>query len=86
MRYRPPAHNWQKNRFSKAKLLGSKWTALPPQQARLGAQLKHFMVVGWHDETANSPVLELEAVLTRRIYRLDYRELKDANRWKMGWH
>lgn len=71
------------NRFSKAKLPGSKWTAVHPKQRE-----KHFLVLGWVqyrlDERPEK--VEIESVLNRRIYEIDYRELKDASRWQMGWH
>lgn len=73
----------KQNHFSKKKLPGSKWTALDPQQRE-----KHFWVLAWVQHQPEDPLetLELEAVLTRRRLELNYRELKDASRWRMGWH
>lgn len=89
MRYRlPDDSNVPQNRFSKAKLIGSKWTALPLQQERSGIPYKHFMVLGWHEREygKRSEVIEIEAVLTRKIYEINFKALKNAEHWKMGWH
>lgn len=88
MRYRLPDDNSPKNRFSKTKLVGSKWTALPPQQAQSGVPYKHYIVVGWHERQHNrqSEALEIEAVMTREVYVINYKTLKNGNLWKMGWH
>ncbi|MEZ0369661.1 MAG: TIGR02450 family Trp-rich protein [Candidatus Sericytochromatia bacterium] len=71
------------NRFCKAKLLGSKWTAVHPQRDE-----KHFIVLDWvqYRPGEKPERLEIEAVCTHRIYEIDYRELKDDWRWSMGWH
>lgn len=73
----------QRNRFCKAKLPGSKWTAVHPEKGE-----KHFIVLDWlqYRPDEKPQRLEIEAVLTRRIYEIDFRELKDDWRWKMGWH
>lgn len=39
----------------------------------------------WRDEDENVVDVTLEAVLTRRAYRMPWRELKDAKRWLNGW-
>jgi len=72
----------KRNTFSKAKLPGSKWTALEPVQGE-----KHFVVLGWvqYALEQKSETLELEAILTRKVYEIDYRQLKNAEKWKMGW-
>lgn len=71
------------NRFTKAKLPGSKWTACHPEHGE-----KHFVVLDWvqHRLGEKTTLIEIEAVMTHRIYEIDYRELKDQWRWKMGWH
>ncbi len=79
---------WERNQFSKAKLIGSKWTALPAEQQRSGVPYKHYLVVGWAERRLNktSEMIEIEAVMTRTVYTINYKSLKDATRWKMGWH
>lgn len=88
MRYRLPDDQFPQNRFSKAKLIGSKWTALPLQQQKSGVPYKHFLVLGWLERQLGKPqdILELEAILTREVYEIPYQALKNAEHWKMGWH
>lgn len=64
------------NRFSLAKLPGSKWTASWPEQRE-----KHFVVRNLF--TAGQ--VELQAVLTGRIHRVDIRDLRDREYWIPGW-
>lgn len=72
-----------RNRFAKAKLPGSKWTAVHPEKGE-----KHFIVLNWvqYRPEEKPERLEIEAVLTHKIYEIDYRELKDEWRWKIGWN
>lgn len=69
------------------KLLLSKWTATRPQ-----AKDKHFLVTrvihaapGLVHATLAVEAVELEAVMSKRSQRLDWRELQDAARWRQGW-
>lgn len=65
------------------KLLLSKWTAVEP----LGKD-KHFLVARVHVPVSPEEAIEwveLEAVYSRRSSRLDWRELRDAARWRQGW-
>ncbi|MCJ7453617.1 MAG: TIGR02450 family Trp-rich protein [Steroidobacteraceae bacterium] len=69
--------------LSPRKLLLTKWTAVTPRSKE-----KHFLVVKLVDpEPAGSPVVavELEAVHSRRIQVLPWRELRDTSRWMRGW-
>ncbi|MCL7461763.1 TIGR02450 family Trp-rich protein [Pseudomonas sp. NW5] len=69
------------HRLNPAKLLLSKWTAIEPRQRE-----KHFLVTElYKDEEGTVLAVELQAVLSKRSWRLDWRELKDDQRWKMGW-
>ncbi len=71
------------NPVSPKKLLLSKWTAVAPQNKE-----KHFLVIAViAPETPEAPVTEidLEAAMTGRIQRLQWRELKNASKWKRGW-
>jgi len=70
-------------RVSPKKLLNSKWTAVQPRNKE-----KHFMVVGIVEpEPPGAPVvsIELEAVHSRRIRILPWRELADPLQWRQGW-
>lgn len=70
------------NRLNPRKLLHSKWTAT----AALDRQ-KHFVVVKVVFDEEGLAVEEcvIEAVLTRRRRHIDWRELRDASRWRFGW-
>ena len=65
------------------KLLLSKWTAVKPV-----AKDKHFVVVKVIEpELPDAPVewVELEALFSKRVQRLAWRELRDAAVWRQGW-
>ncbi len=65
------------------KLLHSKWTAVNPRNKE-----KHFLVTGIVDpEPQGSPVvsIKLEAVHSKRVQVLPWRELMDVTQWKRGW-
>ena len=72
-----------KNRISAGKLLASKWTAVAPRHRE-----KHFVVVRVIAPELPSiriERVELEAVHSRRIFVLPWRDLKDATQWRQGW-
>ncbi len=69
------------NRINPDKLLNSKWTAVRPE----GRQ-RHFIVTRLiESEDGLITACEIEAVLTRQVSELDWRELKDSSQWLMGW-
>lgn len=72
-----------RNRVDPKKLLLGKWTAVVPRDRE-----KHFLVVKVLDPdvagTAPTQV-HLEAVLSRRILTVPWRELEDAAVWKQSW-
>jgi tryptophan-rich hypothetical protein len=71
-----------KHRLTPRKLLLSKWTAAVPQNRE-----KHFLVTElFCDEEGTVLEIELQAVLSKRVQRLDWRVLQNAEAWKMGWH
>lgn len=73
--------NGEKHRLTPRKLLLSKWTAARPQNRE-----KHFLVTElFCDEDGTVLQIELQAVLSKRARRLDWRELQDAEQWLMGW-
>ena len=69
------------NRISPDKLLNSKWTAVQPVNRQ-----RHFVVTRViRSDEGSITGCEIEAVLTRTVSELDWRELKDSSRWVMGW-
>jgi tryptophan-rich hypothetical protein len=65
------------------KLLLSKWTAVKPV-----AREKHFVVTRVIEPAEpGGPVtfVEIEAVHSRRVRTIDWRELRDAGTWHQGW-
>jgi len=68
-------------RLNPEKLHLSKWTAVQPVDRE-----KHFIVVELvRDDRDLVTGCWLEAVHSRRRWRLDWRELKDGSRWLQGW-
>ncbi len=72
----------QMNTFNAHKLLLSKWTAVTPLNKQ-----KHFLVTKLvRDEWEQTVVAcMLEAVIDKQLFEIDWRELKDADRWIQGW-
>ncbi len=69
------------NRINPRKLLLSKWTAAHPQNRE-----KHFLVTElFRDEEGTVLEVELQAVLTKRVERLDWQTLQNSTDWKIGW-
>ena len=69
------------NRINPEKLMKSKWTAIDPVNRQ-----RHFIVTAVQRNDEGFVVsCELEAVITRKAAQIDWRELKDTNRWQMGW-
>jgi tryptophan-rich hypothetical protein len=65
------------------KLLLSKWTAVKPV-----ARQKHFLVAKVVEpEPPEAPVewVEIEAVYSKKVRRIRWRELLDETMWKQGW-
>ncbi|ATR82634.1 TIGR02450 family Trp-rich protein [Pseudomonas sp. FFUP_PS_473] len=69
------------NRFNPRKLALSKWTACTPLNRE-----KHFLVTDLlHDEQGTLLKIELQAIYSGRSEWLDWRELRDSERWRTGW-
>lgn len=71
------------NALSPKKLLHSKWTAVEPRNNE-----KHFLVARVIEpDPPGSPVVsvEIEAVHSKRVRIIAWRELTDAARWRQGW-
>jgi tryptophan-rich hypothetical protein len=65
------------------KLLLSKWTAVKP----VGRQ-KHFLVtkvIQPEVEGGKVEWVELEAIMTKKVRRMAWRELQDTQVWQQGW-
>jgi tryptophan-rich hypothetical protein len=65
------------------KLLNSKWTALSPQNRE-----KHFVVikvVKCENDPQVIKSLTLEAVVTKRAFKMTPHELKQTDSWQEGW-
>ena len=71
-----------KNRVNKKKLPGSKWTATRPVDRE-----KHFLVQGWVSDDRGRPTdrILIEAVLTRAVSEMHWRDLEDSEQWRVGW-
>ena len=70
-------------RVSPKKLLATKWTACTPLNRE-----KHFAVVDVDRDPRDAQRVvrvTLEALLTRRRWTIEWRELNDAARWLAGW-
>jgi tryptophan-rich hypothetical protein len=69
------------NTVSPKKLLNSKWTAIHPVNKE-----KHFLIteVEFNEEGAVIHCL-MEAVITRRSFPVQWRDLRDTSKWINGW-
>ena len=76
----PPAA--PRNPVNRKKIVGSKWTATRPVDRQ-----KHFIVIDWVRDEDGTPteLIEVEAVLTRKVCVLHWRELGDPAIWRIGW-
>ncbi len=72
----------KRNPVNRKKLPNSKWTAVRPVDRE-----KHFLVLDWVRDEDGLPTdaVQIEAVLTKVIRQVHWRELEDAVRWKIGW-
>jgi tryptophan-rich hypothetical protein len=69
--------------LSPNKLLLTQWTAVKPV-----AKQKHFLVSRViQPELANDPVVsvEIEAVFSKAVQMIAWRELQDDEVWRQGW-
>ncbi|WP_371373142.1 TIGR02450 family Trp-rich protein [Thalassotalea aquiviva] len=69
------------NQINPKKLLHSKWQAVSPTNKE-----KHFIVTKVRfDETEKVSLCVLEAVYSHNQYHIDWRILKDKQKWLPGW-
>lgn len=72
-----------RRRLNPAKLLLSKWTAVIPRNKE-----RHFLVTKLvlpELSATRTEFVELEAVISRRVLTLPWRELTDTLAWHQGW-
>ena len=64
------------------KLLLSKWTAVSPV-----AKQKHFLVTKVIQIEPDDPIeiIEIEAIYSKKVSQINWRELKDETVWLQGW-
>ncbi|MBU2881454.1 TIGR02450 family Trp-rich protein [Psychrosphaera sp. B3R10] len=75
-------YNAPKNQVSPKALLNSKWT-----KVHVTNKEKHFLVTSvTFDEWQNVVECKIEAVISNNEYLLDWRELKQADKWRLGWN
>ena len=75
--------NAQHTKISPKKLLLTKWTAVTPQ-----ARQKHFLVSRViQPELPDAPIelVELEAVFSKAVQVIPWRELQNPYIWRQGW-
>ena len=71
------------NSVSPKKLLLSKWTAVKPV-----AKQRHFLVSRViQSEMSDAPIeqVEIEAVFSKSIQVIAWRELQNTDVWRIGW-
>jgi tryptophan-rich hypothetical protein len=64
------------------KLLLSKWTAVKPI-----AKQKHFLVTKVIQLDPDDPIelVEIEAIHSKKVSQINWRELRDETIWRQGW-
>ncbi|MDN3611284.1 TIGR02450 family Trp-rich protein [Vibrio ostreicida] len=69
------------NPINPAKLHHSKWTAVNPVNKE-----KHFLVTDVEfNEDGTVLSCQLEAILSKNAYAIDWHELKHTEKWRQGW-
>jgi tryptophan-rich hypothetical protein len=69
------------NALNPKKLLNSKWTAIKSANKE-----KHFLVTEVEfDQDGVIIHCLIEAIMTRRSFTIDWRTLKNSDRWMNGW-
>jgi tryptophan-rich hypothetical protein len=71
------------NRLNYKKLLLTKWTAVNPRSRN-----KHFLVakvIAPEPPGDTIEWVELEALYSKVVSRIDWRELRDETIWRQGW-
>ena len=70
------------NQVNPKKILDSKWTAATPKDGD-----KHFTVTRlWWEKRGKLSQVQLTGVVTGSQRAIHWRELKDNDKWRPGWH
>ena len=69
------------NQINPKKLLNSKWTKVFPTKKE-----KHFLITELkYDENELISDCLIEAIISKNSESIDWKELKDSNKWQQGW-
>jgi tryptophan-rich hypothetical protein len=71
------------NKVNPKKLLLSKWTAVQPI-----AKQKHFLVtkvIAPEDPNEKIEFVEIEAIYSKKVRQIAWRELMNSKDWAQGW-
>jgi tryptophan-rich hypothetical protein len=69
------------NKVNPKALLNSKWTAM-----NVNNKEKHFIVIDVEfDDEQKVSLCVIEAVINNQQYQINWRDLKDPTKWKIGW-
>lgn len=69
------------NKVNPKALLNSKWTAMAVNNKE-----KHFIVIDVEfDDEQKVSLCVIEAVINNQQYQINWRDLKDPTKWKIGW-
>ena len=75
--------NTVRNKVNPKKLLLSKWTAVQPI-----AKQKHFLVtkvIAPEDPNEKIEFVEIEAIYSKKVRQIAWRELMNSEDWLQGW-
>lgn len=69
------------NKVNPKKLLNSKWTAVKPLEKE-----KHFLIIDV-DYDEDQLVIEcvMQALMSKRNFAIEWRDLKNTEQWLQGW-
>ncbi len=69
------------NTINPKKLLRSKWTAVTPSNKE-----KHFMITDIEFDEDDAVVsCSIEAIMSKRVFDINWHDLKDDQHWLQGW-
>lgn len=75
------SYSVSKNQVSPKALINSKWTKVSVTNKE-----KHFVVTTVKfDESQNVVECKIEAVISNAEYEIDWRSLKQVDKWRVGW-
>jgi len=69
------------NQINPKALIHSKWTKIDVNNKE-----KHFIIsLVTFDQDQKVVDCEIEAVMTKNVYAIEWRELKQSDKWRIGW-